>query len=415
MVATIGPMATASRTALSNRIRELVKDETPRAVAVRRDLHTHPEICYEETQTAARLRAELADAGVARTDGLAGGTGTLAYLPGSASTAVALRADIDGLPIVEENSCAWRSRTAGRMHACGHDGHTAILLGAARVLKRLSTETTLPNPVRFVFQPAEEGGAGGRRMVEDGALSARREGPAVRRIYGLHNFPGVAIGTLQTRRGALFASSDRFEIEVTGKAAHAAWPHQGHDPILAASAIVAALQAIVAREIDPLDAGVVSTTTFHSGTATNQIPSSATLQGTARALREETRSHIERRIAEIAVGIARAHRCEATARYVRGYPVTRNDDASVAEFERIVRSMLPHQRLDPMEVPVMGGEDFAFYAAEVPACFYILGVEDGVWPTANLHQPTFDFNDAAIPHGIEAMVALAIADSAAAS
>jgi amidohydrolase len=407
-------MVTAPHLALSARIRELVRElvraESPRAVALRRDLHTHPEICYEESQTAARIRAELEAAGIARTDGLAGGTGTLAYLPGESKDAVALRADIDGLPIVEENSCAWKSRTPGRMHACGHDGHTAILVGAARVLRRLSQEMTLPNAVRFVFQPAEEGGAGGRRMVEDGALDARAEGPAVRRIYGLHNFPGVPLGSLQTRRGALFASSDRFDIEVRGKAAHAAWPHQGHDPILAGSAIVTALQGIVARELDPLDAGVVSTTTFHSGTAMNQIPASAVLQGTARALREETRSHIERRIGEIAQDVARAHRCEAVARYMRGYPVTRNDDASVAEFERIVRDWLPSQKLEHMEVPVMGGEDFAFYAQSVPACFYILGVEDGVWQSAHLHQPTFDFNDAAIPHGIEAMVMLAVAD-----
>jgi amidohydrolase len=268
----------------------------------------------------------------------------------------------------------------------------------------------LPNAVRFLFQPAEEGGAGGRRMVEDGALAACGGGPAVRRIYGLHNFPGVALGALQTRRGALFASSDRFEIAVHGQAAHAAWPHQGHDPILAASAVVAALQGIVSRELDPLDAGVVSVTTFHSGTATNQIPASAALQGTARALREETRAHIERRIGEIAREIARAHRCEAVVRYLRGYPVTRNDDASVAEFERIVREAIPTQRLEHMDVPVMGGEDFAFYAEKIPACFYILGMEDGVWKSAHLHQPTYDFNDAAIPFGIEAMAMLALSD-----
>jgi hippurate hydrolase len=208
----------------------------------------------------------------------------------------------------------------------------------------------------------------------------------------------------------LFASSDRFEIEVRGPAAHAAWPHQGHDPIVAASAVVTALQSIVSREIDPLDAAVVSVTTFHSGTATNQIPASAALQGTARALREETRAHIERRIGEVAREVARAHRCEAIARYTRGYPVTRNDDASVAEFERIVREEIPSQRLEHMDVPVMGGEDFAFYAERVPACFYILGMEDGRWRSAHLHQPTYDFNDAAIPFGIEAMAMLAVAD-----
>ena len=409
---TIAPMAPAPSAALTDRIRALAAEEAPYATALRRELHTHPEICYEEVRTSSRIRAALDEAGIAHVDGLAGGTGTIAFLPGKCATAVALRTDIDGLPIEELGDCAWKSRTAGRMHACGHDGHTAILIGAARVLKRLASEETLPNPVRFLFQPAEEGGAGGRRMVEDGALDARPEGPAPRRIYGLHNFPGLPLGTLATRRGALFASSDRFEIDVAGCAAHAAWPHQGRDPIVAASAIVLALQTIVAREIDPLEAGVVSTTTFHSGTATNQIPAQARLQGTARALTEATRTHIERRIGEIATDVARAHRCEAHARYIRGYPVTRNDDASVAEFERVARTLLAHRSLAHMEAPVMGGEDFAFYAERIPACFYILGVEDGSWRTANLHQPTFDFNDAAIPTGIEAMVALALADSA---
>ena len=395
---------------LKHRLKQLVAEETSRAVQLRRELHTHPEVCYEEVKTSARIRAELDDAGIAHADGLAGGTGTIAFLPGASASAVGLRADIDGLPIVEENDCGWKSHTHGRMHACGHDGHTAIVVGAARVLKRLSAEMPLPNAVRFLFQPAEEGGAGGRRMVEDGALDARREGPAVRRIYGLHNFPGLALGALSTRRGALFASSDRFEITVHGQAAHAAWPHHSRDPIVAASSIVLALQAIVAREIDPVDAGVVSTTMFHAGTATNQIGSSAVLQGTTRALLESTRMHLETRLAEVASDIARAHRCEARTRYFRGYPVTRNDDASVAEFQRIVRDELPAQSLEHMDAPVMGGEDFAFYAEKIPACFYLLGMEDGRWRSAHLHQPTYDFNDAALPNGIEAMATLALAD-----
>jgi amidohydrolase len=395
-------------TAVRNRVKQLVVEETPRATELRRQLHQHPEICYEEVRTSARIRAELDSAGIAHIDGLAGGTGTIAFLPGESRDAVGLRADIDGLPIVERTDCAWKSTIEGRMHACGHDGHTAILVGAARVLARLGKESPLPNAVRFLFQPAEEGGAGGKRMVEDGALDARPEGPALRRIYGLHNFPGLALGTLSTRRGALFASSDRFEIAVHGQASHAAWPHQSHDPIIAASAIVLALQAIVARELDPLDAGVVSTTM-------NQIGSEAMLQGTARALLESTRTHLETRIAEIAADVARAHRCGTTTRYLRGYPVTSNDDESVTEFERIVERELPGLRFETMQVPVMGGEDFAFYAERIPACFYLLGVEDGRWSSASLHQPTFDFNDAAIPHGIEAMVTLALADGSGAA
>lgn len=400
----------AAHAPLLAKMRALVAEEAPRAVELRRELHTHPETCYEEVRTSARIRAELEAAGVARADGLAGGTGTLGFLPGRSDRAVALRADIDGLPIVEESGVAWASRTPGRMHACGHDGHTAILVGTARVLARLAADGPLPNAVRLLFQPAEEGGAGARRMVADGALAARAEGPEVRRIYGLHNMPGLALGAISTRRGALFASSDRFEIEVHGQAAHAAWPHQSRDPIVAASAIVLALQSIVARELDPLDAGVVSTTIFRAGTAMNQIAASARLEGTARALSAATRDHIERRIVEVAREVARAHRCDADARYLRGYPVTSNDDASVDEFRRIATGALANLRLEEMRAPVMGGEDFAFYAEEVPACFFLLGVEDGVWRTANLHQPTFDFNDAAIAHGIEAMAALALTD-----
>jgi amidohydrolase len=400
------------RAELKQRLKQLITEEVPNAVALRRELHTHPEVCYEELRTSARVRAELDAAGVSHVDGLAGGTGTIAFLPGRSAAAVGLRADIDGLPIVEDNDCAWKSKTAGRMHACGHDGHTAILLGTARVLRRLATETELPNAVRFLFQPAEEGGAGGRRMVEDGALDQRREGPAVRRIYGLHNFPGLPLGSLSTRRGAAFASSDRFEITIHGRAAHAAWPHNGRDPIVAGSAIVMALQTIISREIDPVDAGVISTTMFHAGTATNQIGSSAVLQGTTRALIESTRMHIETRLAEVACDIARAHRCEAQVKYFGGYPVTRNDDGSVAEFERILREELPTQQFVHMDAPVMGGEDFAFYAEKIPACFYLLGVEDGRWKSAHLHQPNFDFNDAAIPYGIEAMATLALADRA---
>ena len=395
---------------LAARVRTLVAEETPRAVALRRELHGYPEICYEEFKTAARVRDELTQSGITHAVGLAGGTGTIAFCPGNAATAVGLRADIDGLPIEEENTCAWKSRTSGRMHACGHDGHTAILLGAARVLKRLSDECALPHPVRFLFQPAEEGGAGGERMVADGALRAHEHGPAVRRIYGLHNFPGLALGSLATRKGALFASSDRFEITVLGRAAHAAWPHHGRDPIVAASAIVLALQSLIAREIDPVDAGVVSTTTIHGGTATNQIPSSVVLQGTVRALSDSVRKHLEMRLQEVARDCAQAYRCEAQTRYFNGYPVTRNDDASTVEFERIVREALPAHKFEHMESPVMGGEDFAYYAQEIPACFYLLGVEDGQWKSAHLHQPTFDFNDAAIPLGIGAMVMLALAD-----
>jgi len=395
---------------LRHRVKQLVAEEASRAVNLRRDLHTHPEICYEEVRTSARIRAELDEAGIAHADGLAGGTGTIAFLRGRTDSAVGLRADIDGLPIVEETTFAWKSRTEGRMHACGHDGHTAILVGAARVLKRLGAEHELPNSVRFLFQPAEEGGAGGKRMVEDGALSARPEGPAVRRIYGLHNFPGLALGALSTRRGALFASSDRFEITVIGQAAHAAWPHHSRDPIVAASAIVLGLQSIVSRELDPVDAGGHQhhDVPCRHGDEPDRLGRAASGHH-ARAARVDPHAYRgpPRRSRLGHRARPPLHGPDALLPRLPGHAQRRRERGGVRAHRA-----LGHRTLAHMEVPVMGGEDFAFYAERIPACFYILGVEDGTWRTANLHQPTFDFNDAAIPTGIEAMVALALADSA---
>ncbi len=392
-------------------IRSLVAAELDALKAFRRDLHQHPEICYEEVRTAERIRCALSDAGVPFVAGLAGGTGTLAAIDGAASRAIALRTDIDALPIHEVSGRPWCSKIPSRMHACGHDGHTAIMIGAARVLAKVAATRELPNPVTMLFQPAEEGGAGGKRMVEDGALDGSKIGKPVRRIYGLHGWPGLPRGTLSTKKGALFASSDRFEITIHGHAAHAAWPHHGHDPVLAAASVVVALGQILSREIDPLDAAVVSTTMMHGGTASNQIPDRVDVAGTARALRHATQDHLEHRIGEIAESVARAHRCSASAVYHRGYPVTYNEDGSVDEFERITRAAFGRAHVVPMEVPVMGGEDFAYYAQKVPSCFYLLGLDEPEFPSAKLHHPTFDFNDEAIASGVEAMVRLALEDS----
>ena len=400
----------SNRYPASMQIRSLIAAELDRLKAFRHDLHQHPEICYVEVRTAARIRAELTDAGVPFVAGLAGGTGTLAAIDGNASRAIALRTDIDALPIHEVAGRPWCSKISSRMHACGHDGHTTIMIGAARVLAKMAAQGALPNPVTMLFQPAEEGGAGGKRMVEDGALDGSKIGKPVRRIYGLHGWPGLPRGTISTRKGALFAASDRFEITVTGGAAHAAWPHHGRDPVLAAAAIVVALGQIVSREIDPLHAAVVSTTMIHGGTASNQIPETVELAGTARALRNDTQDHLEKRIIEIAQSVARAHRCEAHGIYHRGYPVTYNEDASVDEFERIMGAALGRDKVVPMELPVMGGEDFAYYAQKVPSCFYLLGLDEPTSPSAKLHHPTFDFNDDAIATGVEAMVRLAIED-----
>ncbi len=394
---------------MSDRVRALIAEELPSLVDLRHDLHMHPEIMYEEVRTAEVVRRELSRAGVEFVPGLAGGTGTLAALPGGAEKSIGLRADMDALPIQEESDRPWRSRVDGRMHACGHDGHTTILIGAARVLSRLSRERPLPRPVTFLFQPAEEGGAGGRRMVEEGALEGTRLGAAVAEIYALHGWPQFELGTVGTRAGAMMAASDRFDVLVRGSGGHAAWPHATRDPVPAACAIVTALQTIISRNTHVSDPSVLSVTMIQAGTAFNVIPSSAELHGTVRTLSEASRELIERRIGEIAESIARAHGCSASTEYRRGYPITSNDPGAVAVFERVARESVGAERVRTVPHPVMVGEDFAYYGLEVPSCFFALGLRPhDAASMPELHQPDFDFSDAAIPVGIELMCRLAL-------
>ncbi|MFO0828550.1 MAG: amidohydrolase [Phycisphaerales bacterium] len=393
----------------TERLRQLIAEEMPWAVEFRRDLHRHPEIGYEETRTASRIRAALDEAQVAHADGLAGGTGTLAHLRGAGGAAIALRADIDALPIDELGGCAWKSTISGRMHACGHDGHTTILATTARVLSRIAKNEPLPRPVTFVFQPAEEGGGGGKRMCDDGCLDGSVIGPKVERIYGLHGWPTYRLGTVGTRPGPMLACSDRFEITIKGEGAHAAFPHVARDPVLAAAQVIVALQSIVARNVDPLDSAVVSATMVRAGSATNVIPPTATIAGTARALTAPVRDLIERRFGEVVRAAALVHGCEVDARYIRGYPITSNDANEVARFERIARAALGDARVRPLERPVMGGEDFAYYGERVPSCFFVLGLlRDGATSMPLLHHPEFDFNDDAIPTGVELFCRLAL-------
>jgi amidohydrolase len=266
--------------------------------------------------------------------------------------------------------------------------------------------------VTFVFQPAEEGGGGGKRMVDEGALNGSRIGPAAEEIYALHGWPELAIGTIATRRGAVMAASDRFEIHVIGRGSHAAWPHQSADPVLCAAAIVTAMQSIVARNVDPLDSAVVSVTVIESGSAFNVIPDRALLKGTYRSLSEATRALLERRITEVAEGVARAHGCEARCELLRCYPVTANDDGAVARFEQVARDTFGPERVNTLPAPVMGGEDFAFYGAHVPACYWALGLARPGTPFPALHAPDFDFNDDAIAVGVELMCRLAVQETA---
>ncbi len=380
---------------------------------LRHDLHANPELGYNEVRTSGKVREWLSELGVGFKADLAGGTGVLGFLPatenlGSAPT-IALRADMDALPIKESTGRPYTSKNDGIMHACGHDGHTSILSGAAAVLSRTSERK---NNVLFLFQPAEEGGAGGKRMVQEGALTGKIIGKPADMIYGLHGFGGLSVGQVATCDGAMLASADEFWIDVSGKGGHAAQPHTGIDPVVVAAQIVVSLQTIVSRNVDPLDSLVISVPMFHAGTAHNVIPHVAQLHGTLRTLRTETRSYAMRRIEEVITGIASAAGCIAALRYGdHGYPVTLNDPKSAARFRRLIGETEGVQ-LMPDTAPIMGAEDFSFYGESgVPACFYWLGLkkdESHIYP--NFHTPEFDFNDDALRVGIKAMVKLALSD-----
>ncbi|MAB81964.1 MAG: peptidase M20, partial [Phycisphaerae bacterium] len=266
------------------RIRDIIDELLPELVDLRRDLHAHPELGYQEHRTSQVVQDQLSAAGVEFAAGLAGGTGVLGHLPGTEATAVGLRADMDALPISEQTGCDWSSTHDGIMHACGHDGHTTMLVGAARVLSRLAGESALPNPVTFVFQPAEEGGAGGQKMCQEGCVDGTIIGPPLRTIYGQHGWPGLPLGVVASRPGAMLAAADRFDIEITGLGGHAAMPHTTNDPVLAAASIVTALQQVMSRNVNPVEGGVISVTRIEGGSAYNVIPGSVRLAGTLRAL-----------------------------------------------------------------------------------------------------------------------------------
>ncbi len=397
----------------TNQLRDVIQDELADLVAIRHDLHAHPELAYAEQRTSKVAQRELDSAGIEFKAGLAGGTGVLAHLPGPSDRAIGLRADMDALPIEEANDVQYRSQHDGVMHACGHDGHTTILIGAARVLGRFAREAPLPRPVTFVFQPAEEGGAGAKRMMQDGCLDGSVLGSPVQHMFGLHGWPRVPLGAVGTRVGAMMAAADTFDITVNGVGCHAAWPHIGRDPVVAAAAIVTAIQTITSRNVGPLESIVVSVTQFHAGNTYNIITGRAQLAGTVRTLAPEVQQLAEQRLREIADGVAAAHGCQAEVEYQLGYPPTVNHPEAVEIFNAVARHAFGPQRVLQVEQPVMGGEDFAYYGQVVPACFFVLGlVPDGLDGTTlpQLHQPTFNFNDDAVATGVEIFCRLALRD-----
>lgn len=377
-------------------LRERIAKVLPGIREIRHDLHQHPEVCYAEVRTAEVIRRELHALGLKTREGLAGGTGTLAYLPatGKKGKTIGLRADIDALPITEETGLPYASQHEGFMHACGHDGHTAVLLGTAQVLSQVQDR---PNDVVFIFQPAEEKGAGAEKMCQNGAT----EGLDL--LFGLHGWPGEPLGVMKTRIGAMMASADVFEIVIHGAGGHAAFPHLTIDPIVIASHLVVALQTICSRNTDPLDSVVVTVTQVHAGTATNIIPEKAVVVGTLRTLNDHCRAASKDRIKALVDGIAGSFGATADVAFGDPYPVTVNHPDAVAYFRSAVTDACPTEIL-----PVMGAEDFSYYGKHVPACFFTLGLNATQEAYPGLHTPRFDFNDEALSFGMEAFCQLAL-------
>jgi amidohydrolase len=359
--------------------------------AWRRHLHAHPETAFEEHDTAAFVAERLAELeGVTVETGIAG-TGVVGTLVTGPGPSIGLRADMDALGFQEANDFAYRSTRPGKMHACGHDGHTAMLLGAARYL---AESRCFRGTVRFIFQPAEENEAGGRVMVEDGLFSRF----PVDTVYGLHNWPGLPVGRMALAAGPMMASCDLFEIELTGRGCHAAMPHLGSDTVLAAAAVTIALHGLVGRMIDAQDAAVLSVTQAHAGETWNVLPERAVLRGTVRAFRESVQSTLEAAITETARSIAAAHRCSAEMRYERRYPATVNDPDATRRAARAAALAIGDASVEHAPRPSMGSEDFAFMLRERPGCYVWLGngpIDGG----RVLHNPHYDFNDAILPIG----------------
>ncbi len=386
---------------------------------VRRDIHAHPETAFEERRTAEVIAAALQSYGIEVHRGL-GKTGVVGVLrsgPGGAnaggSRSIGLRADMDALPMQEKNTFAHRSTNAGKMHACGHDGHTAMLLGAAR---HLAATRSFDGVAVFIFQPAEEGEAGGRAMIDDGLF----ERFPVEAVFGMHNWPGMPAGRFGLRPGPMMASSDTFEITVTGRGGHAAMPHDGVDPVTTGAALVQSLQTIVSRNLHPVDSGVVSVTQFHGGEAYNVIPDEVFLRGTTRAFRPQVRDQLENGMRRVCEGIAAAHGAQIKLNYLRRYPPLINSDKESDIARRVLWELVGKENVDSDVVPTMGAEDFAFMLQVKPGCYIFIGNGVGGTPGVKkdgapgengsgqsgggatacmLHNANYDFNDAIIPLG----------------
>lgn len=372
--------------------------------AVRRDIHAHPELAFDEARTSDRVAALLTEWGIPIHRGL-GGTGVVGILEGQSSGSVGdltigLRADMDALPLQEVNQFAHASQHEGVMHGCGHDGHMAMLLNAARYL---STRGDFVGTVYLIFQPAEEGGNGGaRRMIKDGLFQKF----PMKAVFGMHNWPGMAVGQFGVTPGPIMASSNIFTITVEGKGAHAGMPQLGQDPIMAAVQIAQSLQTIITRNRHPLDAAVLSITQIHAGSAMNVIPNEAKVMGTVRTFTTDTLDLIEQRMGTIVESASQAMGCQGHLAFNRNYPPTRNSENETALCVKVMQDIVGSDNVDPRVVPTMGAEDFAFMLEQVPGCYVWIGngmgdhrdQGHGLGPCM-LHNGSYDFNDELLPLG----------------
>jgi amidohydrolase len=378
----------------------------PELQEIRRDLHAHPELCYEEQRTADVVAAKLTEWGIPIVRGL-GVTGVVGIVKnGTSNRAIGLRADMDALPMQEINGFAHASRHPGKMHACGHDGHTAMLLGAAQ---HLAQHRNFDGTVYLIFQPAEEGGGGARRMMDEGLF----EQFPMDAVYGMHNWPGIPEGHFGVVAGPMMASSNEFRVSVRGKGAHAAQPHRGIDPVMVAVQIAQAWQTIVSREKNPLESAVLSITQIHAGSATNVIPDEAELVGTVRTFSYEVLDLIQRRMEEIATGVAAAFNASVDFNFKRNYPPLINHPEQTAFAVEAMRAVVGADRVDTKVEPTMGAEDFAFMLQEKPGCYVFLGNGDGAHRAGGhglgpcqLHNTSYDFNDNLLPIGASYWVRL---------
>jgi hippurate hydrolase len=369
-----------------------IADFAPELTEWRRDIHAHPELGLQEHRTSDLVAAKLASWGIEVTRGLAG-TGVVGTLRnGTGTRSIGLRADMDALEMDEANDFPHRSVNPGAMHACGHDGHTTMLLGAA---KYLAETRNFDGTVHFIFQPAEEGLGGGRIMVEEG-LFDRFPCDAV---YGAHNDTYLPVGTMVAVAGSVSAASDRFWIRIRGKGGHAARPHRTIDPVVVGSHVVLALQSVVARRVDPQEAAVLSITQFHAGSTGNVIAEEAVLNGTVRTLRPEVQDEVQELLTAMAVATAAAHGAEAVVEYERGYPPVVNAAEPTERAALAATRVLGEGKVIRERRPGMGGEDFSFMALRVPGCFVRIGQAEGERGSTPVHNPRYDFNDAILPIG----------------